>query len=183
MSRKLVANLFYSVDGVAADPNLFQHDSFDDELAELMTAAISSIDENILGRVSYQMWADYWPTVTEGPDAGFAAFINGTPKHIASTTLTEVTWQNSRLITGDLLDHVRALKEAPGGDIAIQGSMSIVRQCVAAGLVDRLTLIMHPVIAGTGQHLFDGIPQTRLTLLEVAGTSKGNVVVTYGPRV
>lgn len=70
MARKLVANLFYSVDGVAADPYLFQHDSFDDDLARLMTEGIAKIDANILGRTTYTEWAGYWPNAVDGPDAG-----------------------------------------------------------------------------------------------------------------
>lgn len=184
MSRTLMAALFYSVDGVAEAPNLFQHDSFDEGLAELMTEALARIDDCVLGRVSYEEWAGYWPGAEDGPDAGFARFINGTPKHVASRTLAQedLTWQNSTLIEGDLLDYVGSLKETDGGDIAVQGSLSVVRQLVEAGLMDRLQLIVHPVIAGSGRGLFDGAAHTRLTLLEARSARKGNVLLTYGPR-
>ena len=183
MPRPLIASLFYSVDGVAEAPNLFQHDSFDGDLAELMTEAIARIDDCVLGRVTYQEWAGYWPGAEDGPDAGFARFINGTPKHVVSRTLTQddLTWQNSTLIEGDLLDYVRALKETAGGGIAVQGSLSVVRQLIEAGLMDRLQLIIHPVVAGSGRGLFDGPADTRLELLEARSTRKGNVLVTYGP--
>lgn len=184
MSRNVVANLFYSVDGAAADPYLFQHDSFDDDLGRLMEAGIAAIDTNLMGRVTYTEWAGYWPTATDGPDAGFADFINTTPKLVASRTLraSDFTWNNASLIEGNLLDHVRALKEQPGGDIAVQGSLSVTRQLVETGLMDRLTLIVHPAVAGTGRHLFDGAAPTRLTLLGAESTTKGNLVVTYGPH-
>ena len=183
MSRQVVAYLFYSVDGVAESPNLFQHDCFDEDLAGLMTEGIAAIGDCVLGRVSYQEWAGYWPTAEDGPDAGFARFINATPKHVASRTLSqdELTWQNSTLIEGDLLEHVRALEETEGGDIAVQGSLSVVRQLVEAGLMDRLTLIVHPVVAGSGRGLFDGAAHTRLRLLASRSTQKGNVLLTYGP--
>lgn len=182
--RKVVANLFYSVDGVAADPYLFQHDSFDADLGRLMTEGIARIDDNLLGRVTYEEWAGYWPTVTEGEDAGFARFITDTRKHVASRTLTpaDVTWDNATLIDGDLLDAVRRLKQTEGGDIAVQGSLSVVRQLVEAGLMDELTLIVHPAVAGTGRRLFDGAEPTRLTLLRATTTAAGNVVATYGPH-
>ena len=184
MTRKLVANLFYSVDGVASDPHLFQFDSFDASLGQLMTEALGEITDNVLGRVSYQEWAGYWPEATEGPDAGFANFINGTPNHVASRTLTqeELTWENSQLISGDMLDYLRDLKEQPGGTIAVQGSLSVVRQCVEAGLMDELTLIIHPVIAGNGRRLFEGTETQRLTLLRSQSTENGNIIATYGPR-
>ena len=184
MTRKLVASLFYSVDGVASDPHLFQFDSFDASLGQLMTEALGEITDNVLGRVSYQEWAGYWPEATEGPDAGFANFINGTPKHVASRSLTqeELTWENSQLISGDMLDYLRDLKEQPGGTIAVQGSLSVVRQCVEAGLMDELTLIIHPVIAGNGRRLFEGTETTRLALLRSQSTENGNIIATYGPR-
>lgn len=183
MSRKLVANLFASVDGVASDPYLFQHDSFDDDLARFMTEGIGRIDANVLGRVSYEEWSGYWPNITEGEDVSFADFINGTPKYVASRTLTadDMTWNDSHLITGDLVEFVRKLKSRPGGDIAVQGSLSVVRQLVAANLMDELTLVVHPAIAGTGRRLFDGSQAQRLGLVNVERTTKGNVLVTYGP--
>lgn len=84
MTRKLVTTLFYSVDGRATRPDTFQFDAFDQELAQLMTESIGRIDDAILGRNSYNEWSAYWPAVTEGPDAGFADFINSTPKHVAA---------------------------------------------------------------------------------------------------
>lgn len=183
MPRQLIAALFASVDGVNADPYLFQHDSFDEELGTWMTQAISQVDECILGRTTYTEWAGYWPTITEGEDAVFADFINSTPKHIASRTLTQadLTWENSHLIEGDLVEHVKELKSREGGTIAVQGSLSVVRRLVEAGLVDRLTLCVHPAVAGTGRRLFDDAQPLRLTLLEAQTTSKGNILATYGP--
>ncbi|MBF0697750.1 dihydrofolate reductase family protein [Actinomyces bowdenii] len=182
MTRQLISTLFYSVDGVASDPFRFQHDSFDADLAGLMTEAIGRIDDVVLGRVTYGEWAGYWPGHT-GEDAGFADFINGVRKHVASRTLSpkELTWSGASLIEGDLLEHVRALKAAEGGDIAVQGSLSVVRQLVEAGLIDALTLIIHPAIAGSGRSLFEGSPATRLRLINASSTQKGNVVAVYGP--
>lgn len=184
MSRSLVANLFYSVDGVASDPHLWQFDSFDAGLGQVMTEALGKISDNVLGRVSYEEWAGYWPEATDGPDAGFAQFINGTPKHVATNSLKqeELTWENSSVIDGDLIEYLTALKQQDGGDIAIQGSLSVVRQCVQAGIIDELTLIIHPVLAGKGERLFDGVDTTRLELLRSHSTENGNLVVTYGPK-
>ncbi|GAA1395538.1 dihydrofolate reductase family protein [Luteococcus peritonei] len=184
MTRKLVASLFTSVDGVAADPYLFQYDSFDDDLGAWMTQAIDRVDDAVLGRVSYTEWAGYWPTVTEGEDVSFADFINHVPKHVASRTLRpeDLAWKNSRLIEGDLVEAISALKQTEGGDIAVEGSLSVVRQLVMAGLMDELTLVVHPAVAGTGRRLFDEASPTRLALLDVQRTSKGNLLATYGPH-
>jgi dihydrofolate reductase len=184
MSRTVIAALFQSIDGIASDPFKFQFDSFDEEMGQWMTAAINGVDDCILGRVSYTEWADYWPHQTEGPDSLFADFINPSPKHVASRTLTsaDLTWENSSLITGDLIEFVRELKAGEGGKIAVEGSMSVVRQLVEARLIDELTLAIHPVVAGTGRRIFEDGAITRLELRDVQRTSKGNLLATYGPR-
>jgi len=180
--RTVTAHLFHSVDGVVASPNLWQFDQFDDELGEAMTAAISTVGTVLLGRVSYEEWASYWPNA--GEDDPFAAFINPIEKLVVSRTLTgDLAWQNSRLLGGDLLEEVAALRAGDGGDIAVNGSVSIVRQLLFAGLLDALTLTTHPVVAGSGRRLFEpGDPQTRLALLASSTTSKGNLISTYGLR-
>lgn len=116
-------------------------------------------------------------------DASFADFINPLPKYVASRTLTQddLAWQNSSLIEGDLLDFVRDLKQTEGGTIAVEGSISVVRQLVAAGLVDRLTLCVHPAVAGEGVRLFADSAAQRMELLACRATEKGNVLATYGP--
>lgn len=183
MSRRVVAGLFHSLDGVVSEPNLFQFDSFDADLGRLMGEVLGPVDEVVMGRKGYQQWAAYWPGHNDPDD--FGPFINPIRKHVASRTLTQadLTWENSHLIEGDLLDFVRRLKEADGGDISVQGSISVVRQLFLAGLLDRLTLITHPVIAGAGERLFGPeTPTTRLRLLDHEVTTAGNVVVTYGLR-
>ncbi|KKC35072.1 deaminase/reductase [Devosia epidermidihirudinis] len=180
--RKLTAGLFYSVDGVAEAPNLFQFDSFDDELGMLLGGVMGEVDTVLMGRVGYEEWAGYWPNAQQ--DEGFASFINAVPKFVASDTLKgPLAWSNASLIDGDLHDFVRGLKAQPGGTIAAMGGMSLVRQLMLGGLMDELTLIMHPVISGKGRHLFlPDDPTTRLTLIGSQQTSKGNVVLRYGLR-
>lgn len=184
MMRKLTAGLFYSVDGVAEAPDTFQFDSFDDELGALLGGIMADVDAVLMGRVGYQEWAGYWPNAEQ--DMDFAGFINAMPKHVASHTLKQgdlAIWQNSSLIEGDVEDFVRALKQQDGGTIALMGGMSLVRQLLLAGLLDELTLIVHPVVAGKGKRLFeDGTPTTRLALTSHQVTSKGNVVLGYGKK-
>lgn len=181
--RKVTAGLFYSVDGVAEAPDQFQFDSFDDELGAMLGSVMGDVDTVLMGRVGYQEWAGYWPNA--GQDMDFAGFINAVPKHVASDTLQpeDLGWSNSSLIEGDLDAFVRELKARPGGTIAVMGGMSLVSQLLLAGLMDELTLIMHPVISGKGRHLFDAsTPTTRLKLLRSEITSKGNAVLTYGRK-
>ncbi|KRA44965.1 dihydrofolate reductase family protein [Devosia sp. Root635] len=181
--RKVTAGLFYSVDGVAEAPDQFQFDSFDDELGALLGGVMTEVDTVVLGRRGYQEWADFWPNA--GQDMDFAGFINAVPKFVASNTLkqADLTWNNSTLIDGDLEGFVLDLKQRQGGTIAAMGGMSVVRQLLLAGLMDELTLIVHPVIAGKGRRLFeDGTPTTRLTLVSSRITGKGNAVLTYAKR-
>jgi dihydrofolate reductase len=180
--RKVTAGLFHSIDGVVSEPFKFQFDSFDAELGEGLNTMINSVDTVVLGRVSYQEWAGYWPNASA--DQEFAAFINPVEKFVASRTLQEpLEWQNSHLMDAPLEEFVAGLKERDGGEIAVCGSISVVRQLLFAGLLDSLQLMTHPVIAGSGRRLFeDGDPLTRLDLLDEKRTSKGNVLATYGIR-
>jgi dihydrofolate reductase len=181
--RKVTAGLFYSVDGVAEAPDQFQFDSFDDELGALLGGVMAEVDTVIMGRRGYEEWAGYWPNA--GQDMDFAGYINTVPKFVASHTLKpgDLTWQNATLIEGELESFVRDLKQQPGGTIAAMAGMSLVRQLLLAGLMDELTLIVHPVVAGKGRRLFeDGTPTTRLDLRSSQQTSKGNVVLTYAKR-
>ncbi|MBA3524521.1 MAG: dihydrofolate reductase family protein [Geodermatophilaceae bacterium] len=179
--RNVTAALFYSLDGVVQDPNLWQFDSFDDELGAEMRAMIGRTDTVLLGRVMYQEWSGYWP---HAEDDGFGQFINPVQKFVASRTLTgDLDWQNSRLVEGDLDEFVTTLKETDGGDITVCGSISLVRHLMFAGLIDSLTLMVHPVVAGAGRHLFlPEDPTTRLTLRKARHTAKGNAILDYGLR-
>ncbi len=180
--RKVIAGLFQSVDGVVESPNLWQFDAFDGGVGAAMDEMLTGVDTVLLGRTSYDEWSRYWPNA--GDSDGFGAFINPVPKFVASRTLTgELDWQNSRVIPGDLEGFVRTLKAQEGGKIAVCGSISVVRQLLFAGLLDALTLIVHPVVAGTGKHLFEpGDPTTRLRVVDATTTDRGNAIVTYALR-
>jgi dihydrofolate reductase len=180
--RKLIAGLFYSIDGVAEAPNQFQFDSFDDELGAAMGGIMEEVDTVVMGRVGYSEWAGYWPNAPQDQD--FGGFINNVPKFVASKTLSApLAWNNSNLIEGDFDAFLRDLKSQPGGTISLMAGMTLVRQTLLSGLLDELHLIVHPVISGKGRHLFlpDG-PTTRLTLKNGQTTSKGNLILTYAKR-
>lgn len=181
--RKVTAGFFHSVDGVIEAPYQFQFDSFDDGLGRMLGDVMAKVDTVILGRVGYTDWAGYWPNATA--DGDFADFINAVPKFVASRTLSQgdLSWNNSTLIEGDLVDFVRKLKAEDGGEIAVMGGVSVARQLFFAGLLEELTLITHPVVAGAGKRMFEPTdPLTRLELIRSSVTPKGNLVVTYGLR-
>ena len=139
--RKLFAALFISLDGVTEAPNMWQFDNFDEDMEAAMAAALAEEDTVLLGRVTYQEWAPYWPT---SPHEPFATFINNTPKYVVSTTLNKVEWKNSMLIKGDVPQAITALKQQPGRNIGVAGSPTLVRYLLSNNLLDELTLLVHP---------------------------------------
>ena len=177
--RKVFAGLFSSVDGVVQAPNEWQP-AFDEEMGAALGRMLDGQDAVLLGRVTYDEWADYWPTSTDEP---FASWINGVQKYVASSTLESAGWSNSTLIKGSLTDFVTELREQPGGSIGVGGSPSLVRSLLAAGLLDELTLMISPVVAGGGRkRLFpgDAAPAT-FELAEATPTSTGTLIATYRP--
>lgn len=180
--RKVSSGLFISIDGVAEAPNEWQFDVFNEEMGQELGAFIGSTDTILLGRVTYDEWVGYWPNVTEGPDVGFADFINNTPKYVVSNTLDNVdAWQNSTLVRGDdLLKTIADLKQQPGKNIGVTGSPSLVDSLLQADLLDELILMVHPVVVNKGKHLFkDGGSLKRLKLVDSRSTSTGVVFLTY----
>lgn len=182
--RKVVSGLFVSLDGVAESPDQWQFD-FDEQMGEALTTALETADTILLGRVTYTEWAGYWPTVTSGDDVGFADWINNSPKYVVSNTLNDVDeWANSSLIKGsDLVGTIEDLKAAPGKNISVAGSPTLVRSLLDLGLLDELVLLIHPVIAGEGRKkLFaDDAKLKKLHLESARPTRSGVVIATYRP--
>ena len=181
MSRTTSAHLFASVNGVVEAPDTFQFDAFGREEGELMGAAIGGATDVVLGRVLWQEWSEYWPQA--GNADPFGAFINPVRKHVVSRHPGGDLGWNSTWLDGDPVDAVRRLKEQDGGDIIVAGGIKTVRTLFLAGVVDRLTLTVHPAVTGTGRRLFDETtPVTRLALVDSTITSAGNAVLTYALR-
>ena len=181
MTRKTTAHLFCSVNGVVEAPNLWQFDAFGPEEGQLMGRAIGGVTDVVIGRKLWQEWSQYWQSA-EANDP-FGAFINPVRKHVVTTTLTGDLGWNSTVITGDAAAYVDKLKQEGSGDIAVVGGIETTRSMFLAGVIDALTLTMHPVAAGDGRRLFDdSVPTTRLKLVDSTITSVGNAVLTYSLR-
>ncbi len=177
--RKVVAGLFMSLDGVVEAPDKWQ-EHFDEDMGEAMMQQLTSQDAVLLGRVTYQEWAPYWPTSTDEP---FASFINPTPKYVFSTTLDSVAgWENSTLIKGDLAQEIARLKQLPGKNLGTAGSPSLVSSLLEQGLLDELVLLVHPVVVGSGKRLFqNGSSLKRLKPISSKMTRTGTMILTYQP--
>ncbi|MFF0425503.1 dihydrofolate reductase family protein [Streptomyces sp. NPDC004520] len=181
--RKVVSSPFISLDGVVQSPNEWQF-AFDEEMGAALGKALETADTILMGRVTFTEWAEYWPTVTSGEDAGFAKWINDSPKYVVSSTLDSVEdWANSTLVNGDLAAAIEKLKAGEGKDITVAGSPTLVRSLLELDLLDELVLLIHPVVAGEGRKkLFaDDAALKKLELVSAEPTSSGVIIATYRP--
>jgi dihydrofolate reductase len=180
--RKVTAGLFVSLDGVTESPEKWQLSYFNDEMGEAVGAAMAAADAMLLGRMTYQEFASYWPGVSS-QDQPFADHMNNTPKYVVSRTLEEpLEWNNSTLIKGNVAEEISRLKRQPGKDIGITGSVTLVQTLLQEDLLDELGLIIHPVVVGSGKRLFEdgGVPK-ELKLVDSKTFSTGVVYLTYRP--
>jgi dihydrofolate reductase len=182
---KIVSTLFISLDGVAEIDESWHFPYFDDNMSRAVAHDYDGVDVLLLGRVTYDSFAGAWPEREKAgeEDAEFAKFLGDVRKIVVSRQPLEFTWRNSELLDGDLVDAVTRLKADPSlGRILIPGSISIVQQLLAAGLVDELSLLVHPVAARGGQQLFDQAdPAYHLNLERSEAFPTGVVWLTYTP--
>jgi dihydrofolate reductase len=171
------------LDGVTESPEKWQFDHFDSDMMATLGAHIAAEDTILLGRVTYGEWAPYFPTSTDEP---YASHINNTPKYVVSTTLDNVAWgsfDTISLIKDNVADAISKLKQQPGKNIGVSGSPTLVRTLLENDLLDELTLMVHPVIAGSGKRLFrDGSALKRMKLVSSKMTSTGVALMTYQPK-
>jgi dihydrofolate reductase len=180
--RKITAGLFVSLDGVTESPEKWQLPYFNDEMGEAVGAAMAAADGMLLGRVTYQEFASYWPGVS-AEEEPFAEYMNNTPKYVVSRTLEgPLEWNNSTLIKGNLVEEIARLKQQPGKNIGITGSVTLVQSLLREDLLDELGLMIHPVVVGSGKRIFEGWGELKgLTLVDSKTFSTGVVYLTYQP--
>jgi dihydrofolate reductase len=175
--RKIVAGLAITLDGVVDSPS-GNWMRFGEEMWDIIGAGIAESDAILLGRRTYLEFAELWPR--QSRDAPMAAYMNDTPKYVASRTLETVEWSGAQLLTGDLHEALRDLKQRPGKNIQLPGSPRLVRSLLVDGLLDELSLMIHPIVLGRGSKLFeDESGPVDLELVESRALSNGVVSVTY----
>lgn len=178
--RKITAGLFISLDGVIESPEQWHFPYFNDEMGADVAAQMGAADAMLLGRQTYEEFAAFWPHQPE--DDPFAIQMNNTPKYVVSTTLEAVTWQNSTLIRGNLVEELSKLKQQPGKNIGITGSATLVRSLLRENLLDELRLMVHPIVVGSGKRLFPAeTDRVALTLVNSQTFSTGVLNLTYAP--
>ena len=176
--RRIIEQGVVTLDGQVSTPQDWLPTRWAGEFEQLSRDLLFSVDALLYGRLSYQTHAEVWPTL-EATFGDYAARMNAIPKHVASRTLTDVTW-NATLLEGDVVDAVRRLKEQPGGDILKVGTGgSFSRTLLEHRLVDEYLFWLFPVIAGSGERLYDGIGPTDLDLVDVKRLGNGILGLTY----
>jgi len=186
---RIVVSEFVTLDGVMEDPGgaegfalggwAFRFDRGPEgdkfKLDETLEA-----EALLLGRVTYEGFAKAWPGRTD--EAGFADKMNGMPKFVVSSSLKNPDWNNSTVLTGDVPEELRRLKERIAGNILVAGSRTLVQTLIQHGLVDEYRLMVFPTVLGTGKRLFnEGGTVTALELVEAKPVGSGVLTLTYRP--
>jgi dihydrofolate reductase len=179
--RKIVAGTFLSLDGVMESPDKWHFPYFDDKMGEAVGSQMAEADAMLLGRVTWQEFASYWP---HNPDADGAEFMNPVQKYVVSTTLDNVdAWQNSTLVDGtNFVAEIQRLKNSPGKQINVTGSARLVQSLLRENLLDELRLLVHPIVIGGGKRLLEGdTGKHPLKLVDSQTFETGVLYLTYQP--
>jgi dihydrofolate reductase len=184
--RKLVVSEWVTVDGVFDADTMAQwftpYDS--DDRQEWIKEGILASDAFLFGRITYEMLAGYWPTVTDrdNKEIAIADRLNGAPKYVVSSTLKTAKWNNSTIIKNNVVEELARLKQQPGQDILVFGSAMLGQSLLEADLIDEYRLLVHPIVMGRGKRPFkDGLATTKLTLVKTRTFSLGVTALCYQP--
>ncbi|SAK81376.1 deaminase [Caballeronia pedi] len=190
--RKLIVSTFISLDGVMQAPGGPEEDpsgSFrlggwiapysDEAIGQYLQELLSQPFELLLGRCTYDIFASYWPHVpADAGNRAIADLFDRVPKHVATHRTGNLDWQNSHALVGELANAIRALTPQDGADLLTFGSGDMVRQLLAAGLVDELRLLIYPVVLGRGKRLFGDDAKASAFTLTDSTTTPGGVIIT-----
>jgi dihydrofolate reductase len=193
--RRIITTTFVTLDGVMQAPGGPEEDPsggfayggwtagdglWDDVMSSTMNGILGQPFELLLGRRTYDIFASYWPTATV--DQGVAVPFNRTIKYVVSRQPSELHWQNSKLITGDVVPQVQQLKEHEGPDLWVHGSGNLIQTLLAHDLIDRMLVWTFPVTVGTGKRLFaEGTQPRSLRLTDSKISTTGVIIATYEP--
>jgi len=183
---KIIVNAFLTLDGVMQAPggpdedreSGFPHGGWqapyaDDVMGRLVTEGFADADGFLLGRKTYDIFANYWPKVTD-PGNAIATALNARPKHVVSRSLDRVSWNNSGLIKGDVVAELRKLREQPGRTLQTWGSTDLLQTLLKNDLIDEYRLFIFPLVLGAGKRLFgSGTVPTALRQVESVTSGKG----------
>jgi dihydrofolate reductase len=191
---KLTVTMFMTLDGISQAPGGADEDRdggfeyggwfiphADEAFGEAISTRFSNADAFLLGRRTYEIFASHWPKVTD-PGDPVASKLNSQPKYVPTTTLDDATWADTTLIKDAVVAALSELKERPGGELQVHGSINLVQTLIREGLVDEYFIVVAPVVLGIGKRLFgDGTVPAGLELVDSQATDTGLVMHTYRP--
>lgn len=176
LMREVVLYTLLSLDGVAEEPGDWMFE-VDEDVVTNLADVIGSQDDILLGRGTYDYWAEYWPTSDVQP---FADFVNRTTKHVFTSSAPSPSWSETTIVEEAPVPYLARLKERQGGDIGVHGSIRLAQSLLAVDLIDRLELVIAPTVAGSGRRLFaDGLDVRRMTLTRATRSATGCVFLGY----
>lgn len=177
---RLVATEYLTLDGIFEEPGHWSRPYFGEEAQRFKLEELQASDALLLGRVTYEGFAEAWPTMSD--PVGFADRMNTMPKHVVGTTLGAHPWEGAKLLGREFLDEIKALRSEPGGDLLLSGSARLFNACHGARIIDLYRFMVHPLTLGTGRRLFDETSTERpLRLVRQEGFQTGIVVLEYVP--
>ncbi|WP_405432019.1 dihydrofolate reductase family protein [Micromonospora sp. NBC_00617] len=179
--RKLINSTYLTLDGVIENP-MWTAPYFDEEAAALAGSQTESADALLMGRATYDGFSQAWPAMDESDPTTGAAYFNNVKKYVASTTLTNPTWNNTEVLQGDLIEAVAKLKAQDGKDIIQYGYGSVTAQLVKAGLIDEVRFWIHPVLEG-GANLSTPLTDVKASfeLIDTRVHKSGVIIASYRP--
>jgi dihydrofolate reductase len=178
---RLVATEYLSLDGIFEEPGRWSGPFFNDEAGQFKWNELQASDALLLGRKTYEGFSAAWPTMKGTGE--FGEKMNSMTKYVVSSTLDKVDWTGSKLVTGNVVDEVRKLKQDPGHDLLLSGSAQLFNTCMEANLIDLYRFMVHPIALGQGKRLFaESGNRTVLNLLETQRFNTGIVILEYAPK-
>jgi dihydrofolate reductase len=176
--RSIIVTSFLSLDGVMEDP-MWTLPYWNDETAQFKGEETTPNDILLLGRVTYEGFAAAWPQRTDVESGG--VYFNGVRKYVVTNTLKTLEWNNSHIISGDIVAEITKLKGQDGENLVVHGSATLVQTLLQHNLVDRIRLLVYPVVLGKGKRLFQDNATVTLKLVESRTFSTGVVALVYEP--
>jgi dihydrofolate reductase len=174
--RTITAGMFITLNGVIEAPEKWNPPYYDEELNQAVMPPLASAGLHLYGRRSYELFRAVFTGPAAPPHAGM---MTSTPKVVISTILDRPDWGPTTVISSDVTAELSKLKQQPGGSIAVAASGTLVGYLLAEGLLDELRLLVHPIVVGTGKHLFTGGGQVPLNLAEARPHANGVVALRY----
>jgi len=174
--RKVVASMFMALDGVIQEP-MWSLPYWNDEIAKFKYNELFSSDALLLGKLTYEGFAEAWPGRTD--EQGYAERINGLPKYVVSSTLQKADWGATTIIKSNFVEEVAKLRQQDGQNILIFGSARLINGLMKHNLIDVYNILLYPLVLGKGQRLFEDGSEAKLKLVESTSYSSGAVSLVY----